>query len=174
MIVRRLAALAAVLALLAAACSSDGDTDTATTDETPTAEEPATAEPAEEAPADTDSAPAAAGVGIALTTSDLGEIIVDDAGNTLYLFVPDTQGASTCYDECEANWPVVGEVTDVGDGLDAALLGTTERTNGDVQATYNGWPLYYFANDAAAGDTNGQGVGDIWYVVDASGNAIGL
>jgi predicted lipoprotein with Yx(FWY)xxD motif len=109
-----------------------------------------------------------------LASSDLGDIIVDDAGNTLYLFVPDAQGASTCYDDCEANWPVVGEVTDVGDGVDAALLATSERTNGDVQATYNGWPLYYFANDAAPGDTNGQGVGDVWYVVDASGNAIGL
>jgi predicted lipoprotein with Yx(FWY)xxD motif len=170
MIVRRLAALVAVLALLAAACGSDDDTDTATTDETPTAEEPATTEPAEEQPDDT----AAAGAGIALASSDLGDIIVDDAGNTLYLFVPDAQGASTCYDDCEANWPVVGEVTDVGDGVDAALLATSERTNGDVQATYNGWPLYYFANDAAPGDTNGQGVGDVWYVVDASGNAIGL
>ncbi len=173
MIVRRLAALVAVLALSAAACSSDGDTETATTDETPTAEEQATTEPADEQPDDTDAASAAASAGIALASSDLGEIIVDDAGNTLYLFVPDAQGASTCYDQCEENWPVVGEVTDVGDGLDAALLGTSERANGDVQATYNGWPLYYFANDAAPGDTNGQGVGDIWYVVDASGSAIG-
>ena len=142
-------------------------------DETPTAEEPTTAEPAEEQQADTDAAPAAAGASIALATSDLGEIITDNAGNTLYLFIPDARGASTCYDQCETNWPVLGEVTDVGDGLDATLLGTSERTNGEVQATYNGWPLYYFANDSAPGDTNGQGVGDIWYVVDASGNAIG-
>ena len=67
----------------------------------------------------------------------------------------------------------MAEVTDVGNGLDASLLGTTERTTGDVQATYNGWPLYYCANDAAARDTNGQAVNDVWYVLDASGTAIG-
>ena len=155
---RRTAALAAALTLFAAACGGDDDgPDSA---------------PATEAPAATDLGEQPAGAAIGLATSDLGEVIVDADGNTLYLFVPDAQGDSTCYDQCEANWPVVGEVTEVGDGLDAALLGTTERTTGDVQATYNGWPLYYFANDAAAGDTNGQGVGDVWYVIDAAGDAI--
>ncbi len=43
-----------------------------------------------------------------------------------------------------------------------------------MQTTYNGWPLYYFAEDAAAGDVNGQGVGDKWYVIDAEGNGIGM
>ena len=86
--------------------------------------------------------------------------------------MPDAQGDSTCYDQCEANWPIVGELSTVGDGLDASLLGTTERTTGDVQATYNGWPLYYFLNDAGPGETNGQGVNDVWYVIDAAGNAI--
>ena len=64
-------------------------------------------------------------------------------------------------------------LSSVGDGLDAGLLGTTERTTGDTQATYNGWPLYYFGGDAAAGDTNGQGINEVWYVVDAAGDAIG-
>ncbi len=112
-------------------------------------------------------------VDLQLSSSDLGDILVDADGNTLYLFVPDDQGDSTCYDECEANWPIVVELSSVGDGLDADLLGTTERTTGDTQATYNGWPLYYFVNDAAAGDTNGQGLNEVWYVLDASGNAIG-
>ena len=109
---------------------------------------------------------------IELASSDLGEFIVDVDGNSLYLFVPDSAGDSTCYDACEAAWPILGEVADVGEGLDPALLGTTTRTNGDVQATYNGWPLYYFASDAAPGDVNGQGVGDVWYIVDAAGQAI--
>ena len=109
-----------------------------------------------------------------LSSSDLGEVLVDADGKTLYLFVPDDQGDSTCYDECEANWPIVEELTSVGDGLDAGLLGTTERTTGDTQATYNGWPLYYFAADDAVGDTNGQGANDVWYVLDAGGNAIGV
>lgn len=156
MILRRTAALAAALTLFAAACGDDSPDSAPTTD----------------APADSGSDEDAAGAGIGLTTADLGEIIVDADGNTLYLFVPDAQGDSTCYDQCETNWPAIGEVTAVGDGLDVALLGTTERTNGDIQATYNGWPLYYFAKDAAAGDTNGQGVGDVWYVIDAAGNAI--
>lgn len=110
---------------------------------------------------------------IELASSDVGDVIVDGDGNALYLFVPDAAGDSTCYDECETAWPILGEVNDVGDGLDEALLGTTTRTTGDVQATYNGWPLYYFANDAAPGDINGQGVGDVWYLVDAAGQAIG-
>ncbi len=109
---------------------------------------------------------------IELTSTDIGEFIVDGEGSSLYLFSPDSAGDSTCYDQCEATWPILGEVTDVGEGLDPALLGTTTRTNGDVQATYNGWPLYYFANDAAPGDVNGQGVGDVWYVIDAAGQAI--
>jgi predicted lipoprotein with Yx(FWY)xxD motif len=113
-----------------------------------------------------------AGTSIQLASTDLGEFVVDGEGNTLYLFVPDAAGDSTCYDECEVAWPIMGEVTDVGDGLDPALLGSITRTTGDVQATYNGWPLYYFASDAAPGDVNGQGVGDVWYVIDAAGEGI--
>lgn len=109
---------------------------------------------------------------IELASTDIGEVIVDEDGNSLYLFVPDAAGDSTCYDDCEAAWPILGEIADVGEGLDAALLGTTTRTNGDVQATYNGWPLYYFASDAAPGDVNGQAVGEVWYVIDAAGQAI--
>ncbi len=110
---------------------------------------------------------------LALGASGLGDIVMDVDGNSVYSFVPDAQGESTCYDQCETNWPVVGELGSVGSSLDAGLLGTTTRTNGDVQATYNDWPLYYFAGDSAAGDTNGQGVNDVWYVIDAEGNAIG-
>ena len=114
------------------------------------------------------------GAAMTLTTADtaLGTILVDDAGMTLYLFVPDAQGESTCYDDCAANWPPFGGDVSAGDGVDDSLLGTTERTDGTVQATYNGWPLYYFANDAAAGDTNGQAINEVWWVVDAEGNAI--
>lgn len=164
---KRHAVLLTVLALVGAACGDADTPDSQTTGEPGTSEAPATTAPAEEGPAE------GAGEGIMLASSGLGDIIVDDDGNTLYLFVPDAQGDSTCYDQCEAAWPVVAEVTDTGDGLDVSLLGTTERTNGDVQATYNGWPLYYFANDAAAGDTNGQGLNDVWYVLDATGTAIG-
>ncbi len=153
----RLFALMVALAVFAAACGDDDNADGGSaTDES----------------ADSDSATDES-ADLTLASTDLGEVLVDAQGNTIYLFVPDAQGESTCYDQCEANWPIVSELSTVGDGLDASLLGTTERTTGDVQATYNGWPLYYFANDAGPGDTNGQGVNDVWFLVDAAGSAIG-
>jgi len=60
-----------------------------------------------------------------------------------------------------------------GDGVDAALLGTTTREDGAVQVTYGGWPLYFFAGDAAAGDVTGQGVNDVWFVVAPDGAMVG-
>lgn len=181
MMMKRSATALLALTLVAAACGSDDAASDDIADTTPPPIE-TEAVPAPEAPANTEApaatdAPAATEVAgataIALASTDLGEFLVDGDGNSLYLFVPDSAGDSTCYDDCEAAWPILGEVADAGDGLDPALLGTTTRTNGDVQATYNGWPLYYFANDAAPGDVNGQGVGDVWYVVDSAGAAIG-
>jgi predicted lipoprotein with Yx(FWY)xxD motif len=90
----------------------------------------------------------------------------------LYLFTPDNQGEPTCYDTCADNWPALEGAALAGDGVDESLLGTTTRTDGSIQATYNGWPLYYFAGDPAAGDTNGQGLNDVWWVIDATGNAV--
>jgi len=105
--------------------------------------------------------------------SDFGEIVVDAEGRTLYLFDPDEGGKSTCYDDCEASWPpLLVDGSPSGDGVDASLLGTTERKDGSTQVTLDGWPLYYFAGDAAPGDTNGQGVGEVWHVVAPDGTAI--
>ena len=59
-----------------------------------------------------------------------------------------------------------------GEGVDATLLGTITRDDGSTQVTYNGWPLYYFHEDAAAGDTNGQGLGGVWFLVSPEGDAI--
>ena len=110
---------------------------------------------------------------LSLSSTELGDILVDGGGNTVYLFKADAQGESKCYDDCEQKWPVVGAVASVGDGLDASLLGTNTRTDGSAQATYNGWPLYLFFKDASPGEANGQGMNDVWYVVDAQGNAVG-
>jgi predicted lipoprotein with Yx(FWY)xxD motif len=109
------------------------------------------------------------------TDAALGDHLVDGAGMTLYLFTPDEQGASTCVDACAENWPPLladGDVA-VAEGLDAALVGTVERADGALQVTYGGWPLYTFVNDAAAGDANGQGINDVWYVVGTDGTALG-
>ena len=106
--------------------------------------------------------------------SDLGQILTDADGFTVYLFTNDEQGsgASACEGDCIAAWPAVGELTSPSGALDTDLVGSIERSDGTIQATYNGWPLYRFANDAAAGDTNGQGVNDVWWVLDVDGNAV--
>lgn len=105
--------------------------------------------------------------------SDQG-YLVDGDGLTLYLFANDEQGASTCFDDCLAMWPALLVDAELvpGEGVDAELLDQVERPDGTMQVTYNGWPLYYYAADAAAGDTTGQGVGEVWYVLDAEGNAL--
>lgn len=114
------------------------------------------------------------GATIKLVATDLGEILADAEGRTLYLFTPDRAGESTCYGGCAAAWPpfTVESTPTVGDGLDASLVGTTMRTDGSEQVTYNGWPLYYYAADAAPGDTNGEGVNGVWFVVSAEGKAM--
>jgi predicted lipoprotein with Yx(FWY)xxD motif len=111
-----------------------------------------------------------------LADSEHGEILVDAEGRTLYMFVPDEEtGEPTCYEDCATNWPPLvadGEAT-VGEGLDDSLVTTVPRTDdAGEQVKYGDWPLYLFANDAAPGDTNGQGVGEVWYVVGADGEPI--
>src|SRR5882672_972621 len=122
--------------------------------------------------------PVATGTKIAVASNaKLGSILVDDKGITVYLFVADTGKESTCYTNCAAIWPPV--LTDgapqAGTGADASLLGTTTRTDGKVEVTYAGHPLYYFVQDKAAGDAKGQGIngfGALWWVMSPSGAAI--
>jgi predicted lipoprotein with Yx(FWY)xxD motif len=117
---------------------------------------------------------AAGDVAVASATVALGEILVDGDGMSLYLFEPDEQGASTCYDDCEANWPPLvtdGEPT-AGDGADPDLLGTAERDDGTSQVTYDGWPLYHWIGDETEGDVNGQGIQEVWWVLDPAGTPI--
>ncbi len=124
-------------------------------------------------------APAAAVTGINLAEStEYGQYLVDANGMSLYLFMPDAQGASTCYDDCATNWPPAlvdsaDALPTLGEGLDQSLLATVERDDGTIQLTYNGWPLYYYIGDMAAGDTNGQGLGSNWFLVSPTGEALG-
>lgn len=115
---------------------------------------------------------ASAGGEIQAVESELGQIIADAEGMTLYIFLPDEQSESTCYDACAATWPPLEGEVQAGAGVDESMIGTTERTDGTIQATYNGWPLYYFASDTAPGDVNGQGVGDNWFVIDPAGEVV--
>ena len=115
---------------------------------------------------------AAGGGTVSVNDGDLGPILVDAQGRTLYLLTGDEQGASTCYDDCATNWPPLTAPVEPGEGADGALLGEVARDDGTAQATYNDWPLYYFAADAKAGDVKGQGVGGVWFVLDASGRPV--
>ncbi len=115
------------------------------------------------------------------SVSGLGTVLVDGPGNTLYLFVPDKQsGSSTCYSACAQGWPPLllpsGVSTPVaGSGVNSALLGTTHRTDGTVQITYNKWPLYTWVGDSEPGQATGQGLnnlGGLWYVLSPDGKEI--
>ena len=103
---------------------------------------------------------------------DLGEILVGPDGRTLYMFDRDTRGAgaSTCHEDCAGAWPplTVDEDPTAGDGV-TAELSTFEREDGSTQVAANGWPLYYFADDGAPDDANGQGAGDVWWVLGPDG-----
>jgi len=105
----------------------------------------------------------------------LGNILADSKEMTLYIFTKDTSDTSTCYDQCEAKWPPLvvssGMALNAGSGVNATLS-TTQRTDGSMQLTVNGMPVYYYFQDSKPGDTNGQGVGGAWFVLDASGNMI--
>jgi len=123
-------------------------------------------------------APSATSTTVAAGTSSLGQILVDSKGRSLYLFEADTAGKSTCTTSgCVAEWPplLATGTPQVGAGLAAAQLGTTTRADGQQQVTYAGHPLYYFAGDAQAGTTSGQGLNDnggLWYTVHTDGTPL--
>lgn len=112
------------------------------------------------------------GAELMVTDSELGEIVVDAEGMTVYMFDSDTQGSgeSTCEGQCATNWPAVTTDGDpvAGDGV-TGELGTIKGVDGATQVTLDGWPLYYFAGDSAAGDVAGQGVNEVWWVLSPAG-----
>ncbi|HEX7291045.1 MAG TPA: hypothetical protein VF250_07965 [Conexibacter sp.] len=107
----------------------------------------------------------------------LGTILVDGQGRTIYLFQRDTGPTSTCTGACLQNWPAVTThgMPRAAGGASAGKLGVSKRGDGTTQVTYAGHPLYYYAGDGAAGDTNGQGLnffGALWYVMGTNGSAV--
>lgn len=97
----------------------------------------------------------------------LGLYLADGKGMTLYYFTKDSPGKSVCTGDCLTKWPPLSAVggTTVASGLDAKDFGELD-TPGGKQVTFRGYPLYRFFKDAKPGDTTGQGVGGIWFVVD--------
>lgn len=150
-------AIVALAGLALTACGSSGDT--------------ATASPQ---PPKTDTGkPATVGV----TSTSLGDTLVDAQGRTLYLFKKDSGTTSSCTGACADSWPplIASGAATIGSGAKASLIGATKRPDGTSQVTYNGHPLYRFTGDQNPGDTNGQGVvafGAAWFALTPSGNPV--
>ncbi len=128
--------------------------------------------PAASPPASTDAA-VSANPSISLADTDLGQVLVDENGMTLYLFTKDGDGGvPTCAGGCATAWPaaLVGDAPVVGDGIDPSLVTTVDTPEGK-QLKIGKWPLYHFSGDTAAGEVGGQGSGGVWFVVgpDAKG-----
>ena len=155
----RLAVLAAVIALpaLAAACGGGGSSSAPKVTSTPAA------------------TAAATGGTVDAASSSLGKILVAKNGMTLYMFASDQNGKSSCSGPCAQYWPPYTGTPKAGAGLDASLLGTTMRSDGKTQVTYDGHPLYTYAGDSSPGATNGQGqntFGALWWVVAPNGAVV--
>jgi len=112
-------------------------------------------------------ASAAAGLQVGTGSGTLGTYLTGVNGMTLYTFKKDSANTSVCTDTCAGNWPpltvAAGVTPTAGSGVTGAFT-TFTRADGTLQVAYGGKPLYYFANDTSAGDTNGQGIGGFWFV----------
>jgi predicted lipoprotein with Yx(FWY)xxD motif len=96
----------------------------------------------------------------------IGNYLTDEKGMTLYLFKKDSPGVSACAGPCVEKWPLfTAQDVTVPDGVSAEDFGTITREDGKKQTTYKGLPLYYFFKDKNAGDTTGQAVNNVWFVV---------
>jgi predicted lipoprotein with Yx(FWY)xxD motif len=114
---------------------------------------------------------------VSLSKLNVGNALVDGQGRTLYLFEADKNPMSTCNGACASIWPpaTTSGKPKAGPGVDAAKLGTTKRSDGKLEVTYNGHPLYRYVSDTKAGQDAGQGLdqfGAKWYVLAATGSKI--
>jgi predicted lipoprotein with Yx(FWY)xxD motif len=134
---------------------------TSTTDATGTAEMTATA-------VETSAMPSLGPTVMVTNNATLGNILVDNNGMTLYTFMKDTPGVSNCTGSCLTSWPPLtvtqSSLPSAGPGITGTLSLLT-RDDGSSQVMFENMPLYRYAKDMAPGDTNGQGVGNAWYVV---------
>ncbi len=184
----RMLGLAAAAALLISACGGAGDVagttaapgdDTATTSSDAEAtttlaaeEEDATTSTASSEDDSTATTAAEEMSGVHVADADLGEILVDPDGFTLYIFTNDTDGESVCYDGCADLWPPVPADTPISSDLDESMFGATTRDDGMDQLTVNDMPLYLYEPDTEPGDVNGQAFNGVWFVVDPDGSMV--
>src|ERR1700738_2965958 len=148
-------------AFIAAACAPPGTSPGAYAAPNPPASAAPSAAPVAAPPVASPAPPAAAGAAINVGATQLGQVLVDANGQTVYLFVADKGTASSCNSaSCVQYWPPVltNGAPQAGSGVNASLLGTTTRADGSVEVSYAGHPLYYFVSDKKAGDVSGQAI----------------
>jgi predicted lipoprotein with Yx(FWY)xxD motif len=114
---------------------------------------------------------------VGVSDTGLGNVLVDSHGRTLYLFRKDSGTTSECTGPCANFWPPLKATASptVGTGAKASLIGTTRRSDGTSQITYNGHPVYTYTGDHQAGDTTGQGLtafGAGWFALSANGDQV--
>ena len=114
---------------------------------------------------------------VAVKSTELGKVLVDAEGRTLYLFEADTSAKSTCDGDCATAWPPLTTEgkPKAGKGVEAGKLGTGARSDGTRGVTYNGHPLYRYEKDEKPGDTKGQDVDEFgaeWYVLGPDGKKV--
>src|SRR5512132_2069172 len=114
---------------------------------------------------------------VVVEKTGLGNILADGKDRTLYLFLKDSGTTSECNDACAAAWPplAVSGTPTAGSGAEASLVGTTTRSDGTSQVTYNGHPVYRYSGDQKPGDTAGEGLdafGAEWYVLSPAGDQV--
>lgn len=165
----RIAVVAGAAAIALAACGSDPAP-------IATPADPAPAEAAADATPETTPAPAApTDAAVKISQTELGDVLADPDGMTLYAFTNDVDAVSTCSGTCAEAWPPVIVPDDfiVSPGLDSGIFATTERDDGQLQLVAGKFPLYLYAADAKPGDITGQGSGDVWFAVDTTGRLVG-
>lgn len=97
----------------------------------------------------------------------IGKFLADGNGMTLYHFTRDEKNSSSCIEGCALNWPpFYNNLSAVGEGLAPTDFAVITRADARKQTTYKGMPLYYFKNDKYPGDTFGQGIGDVWFLIN--------
>jgi predicted lipoprotein with Yx(FWY)xxD motif len=165
---------AAAALVLGAALLLSGCADTTTPGQSPAATSPDTGG-GYEAPAPSASDTAMAGTDLKTAQTSLGNIVVDAKGISLYVFTKDAKGTKTsaCTGECLNAWPIAttANATPTMDGV-TGEVGTITSPDGQKQLTLNGMPLYYFSQDTKPGDTLGQAVQGIWYVLTPEGEMV--
>ncbi|HEX9228318.1 MAG TPA: hypothetical protein VF885_17075 [Arthrobacter sp.] len=158
------------LAALLSGCAGTGGTATS-----PTTTAPGSASAPASTSAPATSAPATATADLKIAESTAGPIVVDGKGMSVYYYTKDVKdsGTSACTGGCLEAWPPVLAASDTPtvDGV-TGTVGTIATPDGKKQLTVNGMPVYYYAEDKAAGDITGQGVGGVWYLVAPSGEMI--